>query len=180
MCVRGKSIRMIENSNDKMIYKSVDCAKFFFCLCIVFWHTGAVQSLKIDASEWMITQYILRLAVPFFFITSGFFLGNKLRMVHTDAMYWETIKKYCLRLLKPLIVFELLNILLPLFLHIRHTREDLVEYFCDIIRRIIFYPEGALWYIQASIIGALLLYLTRKISWKYKLAGGTVYRRIDL
>ena len=83
---------MIENSNDKMIYKSVDCAKFFFCLCIVFLHTGAVQSLKIDASEWMITQYILRLAVPFFFITSGFFLGNKLRMVHTDAMYWETIK----------------------------------------------------------------------------------------
>ena len=166
---------MIENSNDKMIYKSVDCAKFFFCLCIVFLHTGAVQSLKIGAYEWMITQYILRLAVPFFFITSGFFLGNKLRMAHTDAVYWETIKNYCLRLLKPLIVFELLNILLPFFLHIRHTREDLVEYFFDMFRKIIFYPEGALWYIQASIVGALLLYLTRKISWKYKLAGGGVY-----
>lgn len=59
-----------EKKNDK--YPIIDDAKMFFCICIICLHTDGLSFLP-AAKEKIIVQSIFRLAVPFFFVVSGFF-----------------------------------------------------------------------------------------------------------
>lgn len=66
-------------------------------------------------------------------------------------------------------LFEFLNIIVENKEIFLGQNKITIEFFMNIVRHILFYPTGALWYIQASIIGALLLglvikYLNKKIS----------------
>lgn len=68
---------------------------------------------KIDSDyKYFITQGIFRLAVPFFFVATGYFLTLKIKKCSNDidAIY----KKYIKRLLLPLTVFSLINIILEI------------------------------------------------------------------
>lgn len=61
---------------DRRCFSGVDYVKFLMALCVVAIHVNSstcVTGHWSDAIEWLI-----RLAVPFFFICSGFFLGRKL------------------------------------------------------------------------------------------------------
>lgn len=136
-------------------YNSIDIAKFFFCICIICLHTQIFSFLP-SLPLFLLTKAVFRLAVPFFFVCSGFFLGCKLFRESTDA-YWGTVKKYCLRLATPLLIFGVINCIIA---YVSNDAEDTapLKNVADIIRHIIFYPYGALWFLQASLIGALLLY----------------------
>ena len=57
-----------------------------------------------------------------------------------------------------LLFFESINFMLPL-IFVLHNKisERIIIYIKSIIPQIIFYPPGALWYVQASIIGAVII-----------------------
>ena len=74
-------------------YTLIDYAKLFFAVCIVVIHTDVFLSTRL--SSWMILHGICRLAVPFFFITSGFFFGKKLLISKNIK---QDLVKYCKRL----------------------------------------------------------------------------------
>lgn len=65
---------MIKNTDSIVEYTTIDLARLFFCICIVFLHSGAYHLLP---GEWFFLHCILRLAVPFFFCSFWFFLGIK-------------------------------------------------------------------------------------------------------
>ena len=136
-----------------MPLKCVDFLKFFFCLCIVVIHCDSLSEINPDV-KYFITQGLLRLAVPFFFVTSGYFLGKKIKE-HPPKID-EVFKKYVKRLLVPLVVFSLINIILEIIKMIPYMSGPVI--FREIIRHVVFYPWGALWFVQACIVGALLLY----------------------
>lgn len=82
--------------------KSIDLLKYLFCLCVVAIHCGTLANIDSDVG-YFVTQGVFRLAVPFFFVASGYFLGSKIirNPENMDFMY----KKYIKRLLIPLVFF---------------------------------------------------------------------------
>ncbi len=97
-------------------YDSIDLMKFIFCLCIIGIHTN-ISSIFPKALQLLIGRGFFRLAVPFFFVCSGFWIGKK--YLKQPAELDIIIQKYIFRLLIPLIIFEninnLLEILYPIF-----------------------------------------------------------------
>ena len=130
---------------------SIDVTKFFFCLCIIALHTRLFTLLP-EPADYYFRQLVLRSAVPFFFVCSGYFLGKKSQGNDVNCV----VRKYVKRLLLPLLFFDVINVI----------EQDIAliyrgEYLIDVLRinaqSLLFYPYGALWFVQACIIGALLL-----------------------
>lgn len=139
-------------------YYLIDVFKFLFCLCVVAIHTSLLRNCSDDTSFW-VTQLLFRLAVPFFFIASGFMLGSKITPVDADLpLCRNIIKKYCVRQLKLLVFFEIIILFLNGIRDLIAGKNFLLIFFKS-SREIIFYPRGALWFLQACIIGSLIYYL---------------------
>lgn len=136
-----------------MQLKSVDLLKFIFCLCVVMIHCDTLAGIDSDY-KYFITQGIFRLAVPFFFVATGYFLTLKVKKDSNDID--DVYKKYIKRLLLPLAVFSLINVILETIKMSAYASGPVI--FREIIRHVIFYPWGALWFVQACIVGSLLLY----------------------
>lgn len=149
MC-NGNTVYRIE----KRTYSSIDITKFFFCLCIIALHTHLLSFLP-TFEKYLIVKNLFRLAVPFFFISSGYFLASKW---YKNGGGFYIILKYCKRLLLPLFVFSIVYILQYAIYSYFFNGKSVLHIVLIIVRDIIFYPMGALWFIQACIVGALLLY----------------------
>ncbi len=177
---------------------ALDAFRLFFAVCVVAIHTHASDGLSRVLSFWL-TQGVFRLAVPFFFVTSGFLLGRKLCGQEQDRQRqdkldqwrkgWKhdggerkqeivtVLRRYTLRLFIPLLIVEGANATLELItrrLRYGKSLRYLAEHFA---RHILFYPYGAMWFIQACIIGAWLLYpfLKRKKTNSALLVGLLLY-----
>lgn len=133
-------------------YAAVDVAKLFFCFCILFRHTGAYHEIPFS---WYIQHGVFCLAVPFFFVVSGYFFGKGLKNVEISLE--AKVKKYELRLLYPFCVFSAINIILAI-IDMYSKGESILWIILRVGRSVLFYPYGALWYVWASMIGMLLLY----------------------
>lgn len=59
-------------------YDFLDVCKFVACICIVCIHTAAFSDLIGGGYYYYLQSGVFRLAVPFFFIASGFFFGKQL------------------------------------------------------------------------------------------------------
>lgn len=141
---------------EKKVYHSINLAKFFFCVCVIGLHTYAFEGLLPEKVYWYVEHLIFRLAVPFFFVASGFFIGSKI--YRNPAKSWDYVKYYVWRLSIPLVVFQVINIILE-SIKLYHIYEmGFIKIALLVIRSILFYPFGALWYLHASIIAILLLY----------------------
>ena len=136
-----------------MTFKFIDALKFFFCLCVVAIHCDSLAGVNPNL-KYFVTQGVFRLAVPFFFVASGYFLGRKIHngVEDIDRVY----KRYVKRLLVPLVFFSLVNITLESIKMSSYMSGPFI--FREIIRHVIFYPWGALWFVQACIVGSVLLY----------------------
>lgn len=132
-------------------YGYIDILKFFFSICIIAIHTGLLYDTN-PTVNWYLTHMILRLAVPFFFIISGFFYGRKI--LKDKSKIDDITKSYIKRLLYPLIFWLLIG--LPF--SIMNTYDgSIMSTILHIIQKILFYPWGALWYILALIIAVVIL-----------------------
>jgi len=136
-----------------MFCKNVDVLKFFFCLCVVAIHSHALADFPPNVNYY-VTQLLFRLAVPFFFVCSGYFLMRKVNenREKIDNLY----KRYIKRLLFPLLSFSIINIILKIVQESSYMSGAMI--FKEIIKHVVFYPWGALWFIQACIVGMMLLY----------------------
>ena len=68
------------------------------------------------------------------------------------------IKRYCKRLMLPLLVFSFVYISQYAVYSFFYNGKSMMHIALALARNIIFYPMGALWFVQACIAGALLLY----------------------
>lgn len=86
-------------------YYSIDFIKFFCAIAVVLIHSTTYLSLNGLAtfSNYYVYRYFLDIAVPFFFIVSGFFFGQKLLVKHEPIL----IIKYIQKILSYYIIFTL-------------------------------------------------------------------------
>ena len=135
-------------------YSTIDVSKYFFCLCIIALHTHLLSFLP-TFQYYIIEKNLFRLAVPFFFISSGYFLASKW---YKYVGGFHVIKRYCKRLMLPLLVFSFVYISQYAVYSFFFNGKSMMHIALVLARNIIFYPMGALWFVQACIVGALLLY----------------------
>ncbi len=138
---------------ERRLYTAVDAARLIFAACIVAIHTHFSEALSEDAGFWL-QQGFFRLAVPFFFVTSGFFLMEKIRS-KGDAP--GVIRTYVMRLIVPFIVCDVLNAVMNVIYNYMTQDTELRYAVIAVVSKGIWYPYGAMWYVAALIIGALML-----------------------
>lgn len=136
----------------KQQYTAIDIFKFIFAICVVGIHAGIMQDAN-SSIQWIIFHMIFRLAVPFFFVCSGFFLGLKLYSKDVTIQEGKNIiVKYIKRLTVPFIFWLIISLPLQIY---KYRNEN--NYFLTIIKRAIFNPWEALWYVLAVIVAVLII-----------------------
>ncbi len=131
----------------------VDIAKFFFAWMIVVMHC---QVLDLVPYHEYLVPMINQLAVPYFFAASGYFWARKIYREGTDKSGSIT-KDYCRRLGIKLLVFEPVSILIMTAGRIIIEKMPLKSIALTTLQEILFYPRGALWYMQGIIVAVLIL-----------------------
>lgn len=138
-------------AQQKFNFPVIDILKLFFSLCVVCIHAWLYTKLPAPF-DYYVEKGLLRLAVPFFFVASGFFLAAKYeRQAYDSACAKKITIAYTKNLLPYLLVFNVLYILLSIPEYINGGGYKTIQ-------ALFFYPVGATWFLLACIIGAWCIY----------------------
>lgn len=158
---------MIKNKS----YAGIDCFRFIAALLIVAIHTSPLASYS-ETGDFILTRIIARVAVPFFLVTSGFFLIS--RYTYNAEKLGAFVKKTALIYGAAILIYIPVNIYNGYF-----KMDNLLP---NIIKDIVF--DGTLyhlWYLPASITGALIAwYLVKELNYQNALAVASVLYLIGL
>lgn len=152
-------------------YTGIDCFRFMAALLIIAIHTSPLASFN-EMGDFILTRVIARVAVPFFLMTSGFFLIS--RYTRNADRLIDFIKNTALIYGAAILIYIPINIYNGYF-----RMDNLVP---NIIKDIVF--DGTmyhLWYLPASAIGAVIAwYLVKKAGYKKALAVSVVLYLIGM
>lgn len=142
----------------KKQYAAVDILKFTCALLVVTIHTAPFMDISPDI-DFFIVQILGRLAVPFFFIISGYFafLHIDFTKPWKDEQNLAYIKKYLWRIIKLYLLWSLLYF--PLTIHDGLQGGLTITYFIRYIRD--FFLNGSyyhLWYLPGLIFASAFIY----------------------
>lgn len=138
---------------EKVVYNGLDLFKLIAAVLVVLLHA-------IETTAWFpceIKYVFTRLAVPFFFITSGFFFYNGLHQAENKKQYFWGYEKNLLRLF---VVWALI-IYLPFVVvtYVRNNmKESIFKIILLIIRRVFVIGPGPYWYLMALMWSTAFLY----------------------
>lgn len=142
-------------------YTGIDYVRFIASLLIIAIHTSPLASFS-ETGDFILTRIVARVAVPFFFMTSGFFLIS--RYAYDNSKLWRFIKR------NALIYGAAMLIYIPVNIYNGYFRMD--HLLPNIIKDIVF--DGTLyhlWYLPASIVGAAIAWcLVRKFGYQTALS----------
>lgn len=133
-------------------YQLIDILKFICAIFVVGIHSEIVKDPNNDF-QWYVLHIIFRIAVPFFFLCSGFLFGKKYK--ENKEKLKEICKKQIKRLFIPFIFWMLIS--LP-YIVLTTKGNSIISITKEIIKKIIFYPWGALWFVLAVIVAIGILY----------------------
>lgn len=155
----------------KKSYAGIDYFRFIAALLIVAIHTSPLASFS-ETGDFILTRIIARVAVPFFLMTSGFFMIS--RYSYNAEKLGAFVKKTALIYGTAILIYIPINIYNGYF-----KMDNLLP---NIIKDIVF--DGTLyhlWYLPASIIGAMIAwYLVRKLGYPKAFAAASVLYLIGL
>ena len=158
---------MIKRKN----YAGIDYFRIVAAVMIIAIHTSPLGSFT-ETGDFILTRIISRVAVPFFFMTSGFFLISRYAE-NTDKL-WAFVKKTTQIYAVAILIYIPINLYNGYF-----SMDNLLP---NIIKDIVF--DGTLyhlWYLPASILGAMIAwYLVRKLNFRKALAVAAVLYLIGL
>jgi len=133
--------------------KIIDILKLFFSICVVAIHTGIFDDRN-SLTQYFIFQSIFRLAVPFFFVCSGYFIGLKLFDKKEKLEGKIIIKKQLSRLKYPLIFWMIIGLPIQIYF----LRDNSLVYIAlKLTQKILFYPWNAFWYVLALIVALFII-----------------------
>ncbi len=146
--------------NEKKSYAGIDLMRFIAAFLIVAIHTLPLAAQSITA-DFVLTRVIARVAVPFFFMTSGFFLISKYGRA-------DKLKSFLRR--TAVIYGAAILLYIPVNIYNGYfTSDDLLP---KLIKDVVF--DGTfyhLWYLPASMLGAVIAwYAVKRLGFKKALA----------
>ena len=152
-------------------YSGIDYFRFIAALLIVAIHTSPLSSFS-ETGNFIFTRIVSRVSVPFFFMTSGFFLISR---------YTCNAEKLGAFIKKTTLIYGVAILLyIPINVYNGYFKMD--NLLPNIIKDIVF--DGTLyhlWYLPASIIGAAIAwYLVKKLNYPKALMVASVLYLIGL
>lgn len=137
-------------------YAGIDYFRLIAALLIVAIHTSPLASFW-ETGDFILTRVAARVAVPFFFMTSGFFLISR----YTDSA--EKLKNF----VKKTVLIYGAAILLYLPVNVYNGYFETEALLPNILKDLVF--DGTLyhlWYLPASVMGAVIAwYLVKKLDY---------------
>lgn len=143
--------------NKNKSYAGIDCFRFIAALLVIIIHTSPLLSFS-EPGDFILTRVIARVAVPFFFMTSGFFMisGYSCNTDRLKIFVKNTLIIYGAAIL----IYIPINIYNGYF-----SRDHLLP---NIIKDIVF--DGTmyhLWYLPAAVLGgAIAWYLVKRVKFQ--------------
>lgn len=154
---------MSKNANSKT-YPLIDIMKFIFAILIVAIHIPPLKDFSYPAN-YMITQCLSRIGVPFFFMAAGFFL---FRNMNEESLDIGRIKRYCLRIFMMLIAWTMLYLPLIIWRAIHNERDYMYVILVEIYNFILGGDvQFHLWFLHALIVAVVTVALLIKKKWQF-------------
>lgn len=146
-------------------YNCMDLMKFISSLLVIVIHTNPLLQFS-DAANYMFSSSICRLAVPFFFMSTGFLVFRKIDFCNMQRGSLVAFTKKILRLYFiwsviyfPFSIFELYK-----------TDKNILSCLIKYLRNIVFWGSfSSLWYMPAVIVAVWLTYFSIKHFKKFKI-----------
>ena len=152
-------------------YTGIDVFRLVAAVLIITIHTSPLVGLS-ETGDFILTRIVARVAVPFFFVTSGFFLISR---------YHYQTAKLCAFVKKTLLIYGAAIVLyIPVNLYNGYFK---MEYLLpNLIKDIVF--DGTLyhlWYLPASVIGGVIAWgLVKKLDYRKAFAVAAVLYLVGL
>ena len=157
--------------NEKKSYAGIDDFRLIAALLIVAIHTSPLASFS-ETGDFILTRIFARVAVPFFFTTSGFFLVS--RYTYNAEKLGAFVKRTAI------IYGAAILLYIPINIYNGYFKMD--RLLPNMIKDIVF--DGTfyhLWYLPASIIGAAIAWwLVKKLNYQKALIVAFVLYLIGL
>ncbi|MDD7282260.1 acyltransferase [Floccifex sp.] len=137
----------------KRQYAMIDIAKYVSALLVVAIHTFPFYEISETLNTYFI-QTICRIAVPFFFTTSGFFFFRK--WSEDKEVNKESVKKYLLRLLKIYLIWSVIYLPYTIYDYTRDGFQimNIVSYVRDFLLNGSYYH---LWFLPALMTATVIV-----------------------
>lgn len=152
---------MMKKDNNKQEFACIDILKLLFAFLVIALHIPPFRSYNPMANH-LLSQGFCRLAVPFFFTATGFFLFRKMGR---EELNGKTIKIYILKILKLYLIWTM--IYLPIIIYKISTSNDIIRETKNTIKY--FFLTGSyvhLWYLPGTAVAVFMVYLCLKINMK--------------
>ncbi len=152
-------------------YTGIDVFRLVAAVLIITIHTSPLVGLS-ETGDFILTRIVARVAVPFFFVTSGFFLISR---------YHYQTAKLCAFVKKTLLIYGAAIVLyIPVNLYNGYFK---MEYLLpNLIKDIVF--DGTLyhlWYLPASVIGGVIAWgLVKNLDYRKAFAVAAVLYLVGL
>ncbi len=135
-------------------YAAIDIAKYISALLVVCIHTYPFFEVSETLNTYWI-QTICRMAVPFFFVTSGYFFFRKWSEHHEENI--QNLKKYIVRLLKIYLIWTVIYLPYTIwdYAHSNFRLYHIIAYLRDVILNGSYYH---LWFLPALMLSTAIVF----------------------
>lgn len=147
------------------LYYGLDGMKFILSLFIVTIHTGPFLDISYDLN-YLVTQGLGRIGVPFFFAASGFLLYRKIPAGRIDTV---RIKRYLWNILRLYLVWTAIYLPVIFVTGFLHNPKGILHATLSFLRTMVMSGSYLqLWFLQALLVAAVMItwILWRRWSWR--------------
>ena len=149
-------------------FNSLDICKLLMALCVVAMHTEPLVHCAVPIINDIYDSFV-RMAVPFFFLSSGFLFAQKFETPFSSPKNIAIVKKYLLKFIKMYVVWTVIYLPIALYHYLSAGRGVLKSVFLY-IKGFVFvgeqYNSWHLWYLLSTIYALvfILVLLNLKVS----------------
>lgn len=156
------SLTMLNHSTKKEFYFA-DIFKFVCAILIIIIHTEPLKNLLPDVD--FVLNKIARIAVPFFYCCTGYFVFRKF---DENSINFNYIKKTCIKFLRLYIIWSI--IYFPLSLReVLYRDEPLDKKILFLVKNFFMYSSFQhLWYLRAGFVALLIILILFLLKLSFK------------
>ena len=136
--------------------------------CVVAIHTHPLERCTVNVVNDIYESFI-RMAVPFFFLSSGFLLAHKFESLFHDPKNTVIVRDYLLKIVKMYVVWTIIYLPMAIY-HLISSGKGVLRSILSYVRNFIFigeqYNSWHLWYLLSTIyaLSIILIFLYLRLS----------------
>ena len=162
---KGDIILMYGNHQYNQNYNGIDFVKWIMAIFVVAIHTHPFENYT-SGNILNIYNDLVKMAVPFFFISFGFLLFRKTDIIFYSDENKTRVKKYIYRILKLYLLWNIVFIPITLYGYFTNGK-GLLYNLAYYIRGFVFVGEQfyswPLWYLLSTLYSLILIYIFMKL-----------------